>query len=185
MPLLPNFGRRPRTGKVRTGSVITNTRVTGWEHCQSKTPSDKNEVIERTAVEALNTAPQRNARIKMSKEAESKDSEDDDPESSVWKFRLYVAGQAPISLRAFQNLQKLCEAHLPGQYVIDVIDLLTHPHLAREDRIVAIPTMIKMAPSPSRKIIGDLSNTKDLLARLQLGAGTDAVEHDEKPPPRE
>lgn len=111
--------------------------------------------------------------------------EDADTDSDIWKFRLYVAGQSLKSVYAFQNLRQLCEKHLPGKYVIDVIDLLTHPSMAREDQIVAIPTMIKMAPSPISRIVGDLSNTKDVLARLRLTAGDDAVEDDEKPPPQE
>ena len=59
----------------------------------------------------------------------------------VYKLRLYVAGQTPKSIRAFARLQTLCEEHLKGRYRIEVIDLLEHPHLARGDQIVAIPTI--------------------------------------------
>lgn len=111
--------------------------------------------------------------------------EDTDTESDIWRFKLYVAGQSAKSVSAFQNLQQLCEKHLPAKYVIDVIDLLTHPSMAREDQIVAIPTMIKLAPSPICRIVGDLSNTNDVLARLRLSTGEGAAEEDEKPPPQD
>jgi circadian clock protein KaiB len=77
----------------------------------------------------------------------------------VWKLRLYVAGQTPKSIRAFANLEALCEGHLKGRYQIEVIDLMEHPQLARGDQIVAIPTLVRKLPQPVRKIIGDLSNT--------------------------
>ena len=86
----------------------------------------------------------------------------------VWKLRLYVAGQTPKSIRAFANLQALCEAHLQGRYRIEVVDLLEHPQLARGDQIVAIPTLVKRLPPPVRKIIGDLADTVRALVGLDV-----------------
>ena len=90
----------------------------------------------------------------------------------VWQLRLYVAGQSPKSLRAFANLQELCEEHLMGRYEIEVIDLIEDPALARSDDILAIPTLVRRLPSPLRKIIGDLSNTERVLVGLRLGSGS-------------
>jgi circadian clock protein KaiB len=87
---------------------------------------------------------------------------------AAWKLRLYVAGQTPKSSRAFDNLKVLCERHLKGRYQIEVIDLLEHPHLARGDQIVAIPTLVIKLPPPVRKIIGDLSNADRVLVGLAL-----------------
>ena len=86
----------------------------------------------------------------------------------VWKLRLYVAGQTPKSIRAFANLQVLCEQHLKGRYQIEVIDLLEHPHLARGDQIVALPTLVIKLPQRVRQIIGDLSNTDRVLVGMAL-----------------
>lgn len=86
----------------------------------------------------------------------------------AWKLRLYVAGQTPKSIRAFDNLKVLCERHLKGRYQIEVIDLLEHPHLARGAQIVAIPTLVIKLPPPVRKIIGDLSNADRVLVGLAL-----------------
>ena len=86
----------------------------------------------------------------------------------AWKLRLYVAGQSAKSLRAFANLKELCESRLKGQYQIEVIDLLEHPHMARGDQIVATPTLVVKLPEPVRQIIGDLSNTDRVLVGLAL-----------------
>lgn len=85
-----------------------------------------------------------------------------------WDLRLYVAGQTPKSLAAFENLKKICEEYLAGKYHIEVIDLLEQPQLARGDQIIAVPTLVRKLPVPIRKIIGDLSNTERVLVGLDL-----------------
>ena len=85
-----------------------------------------------------------------------------------WQLRLYTAGQTPKSLAAFRNLKKVCEEHLPGQYEIEVIDLLVNPRLAKDHQIVAIPTLVRKLPNPIRKIIGDLSDVERTLVGLEL-----------------
>src|SRR5580700_1112468 len=87
---------------------------------------------------------------------------------AAWKLRLYVAGQTPKSIRAFDNLKVLCEKHLKGRYQIEVIDLLENPEMARGDQIVAVPTLVRDLPNPVRKIIGDLSDTERTLIGLAL-----------------
>jgi circadian clock protein KaiB len=86
----------------------------------------------------------------------------------VWELRLYVAGQTQNSMRAFANLQKICEEHLKGKYTIEVVDLLKNPQLAAGDQILAIPTLVRKIPEPLRKIIGDLSNTERVLVGLDI-----------------
>jgi len=85
-----------------------------------------------------------------------------------WKLRLYVDGSGPKSLTAFDNLKRLCEEHLAGRYEIEVIDLVQNPRLAKDDQIVAIPTLVRTLPDPIRRIIGDLSDTERTLVGLQL-----------------
>ena len=88
--------------------------------------------------------------------------------TEVWELRLYVAGETPKSIAAVDNLNRICNEYLPGQFQIEVVDLLKHPQLARGDQIVAIPTLVRKLPNPIRKIIGDLSNTEKTLVGLQL-----------------
>ena len=69
---------------------------------------------------------------------------------------------------AFANLKVLCEERLKGRYQIEVIDLLEHPHMARGDQIVAVPTLEIKLPQSVQRIIGDLSNTDRVLVGLAL-----------------
>ena len=85
-----------------------------------------------------------------------------------WELRLYTAGQTPKSLAAIRNLQKVCDEHLAGRYEIEIIDLLKNPRLAKDDQIVAIPTLVRKLPEPLRRIVGDLSDTERALVGLQL-----------------
>lgn len=89
-------------------------------------------------------------------------------EEQTWELRLYVAGKTSKSAAALSNLKQLCEEHLKGKYVIEVIDLLIEPQLAEGDQIFAIPTLVKKVPEPIRKIIGDLSNQEKVLVGLNL-----------------
>jgi circadian clock protein KaiB len=91
-----------------------------------------------------------------------------DSKAEFWELRLYVAGQTPKSLTAFANLKRICEEHLAGQYRIEVVDLVENPQLAREDQILAIPTLVRKLPQPLRKIIGDLSNNERVLVGLNI-----------------
>jgi len=84
------------------------------------------------------------------------------------KLTLYVAGQTPKSLAAIANLKKITDAHMAGQYEIEVIDLRQNPKLAKEHSIVAIPTLVRELPVPIRKIIGDLSDVEKVLVNLKV-----------------
>jgi circadian clock protein KaiB len=90
------------------------------------------------------------------------------PAADFWKLRLYIAGQTPRSLTAFANLKRLCEERLKGRYAIEVVDLLQQPRMAKDDQILAIPTLVRRLPPPMRKIIGDLSNTERVLIGMDL-----------------
>lgn len=88
--------------------------------------------------------------------------------SDKWILRLYVAGQTPKAISAFNNLKIICEEQLKGKYSIVVVDLLENPQLARNDQILAVPTLVRKLPQPVRNIIGDLSNTERVLVGLDL-----------------
>lgn len=73
-------------------------------------------------------------------------------------LRLYVAGTSLRSTRAIQNAKQICEEHFAGRYELEVVDIFQQPELAREDRILAVPTLIRRRPAPRRRFIGDLSD---------------------------
>ena len=90
--------------------------------------------------------------------------------SGSWILRLYIAGQTSKSVTALNNLKLICEDQLKGKYHIEVIDLVKRPQLARDDQILAVPTLVRKLPEPVRNIIGDLSNTARVLVGLDLVA---------------
>ena len=82
-------------------------------------------------------------------------------------LRLYVSGSSAKSLKAVQNLKKICEEHLPD-YDLEVIDIYKNPQAARDEQIIAAPTLVKKLPEPLRRFVGDLSNTKKILVGLDI-----------------
>ena len=89
-------------------------------------------------------------------------------DSATWNLWLYVAGDSPRSRTALNNLRKLCEERLKGNYNIEVIDLTKRPDLAKVDQILAVPTLIRKIPEPMKRIIGDLSNADRALVALDM-----------------
>lgn len=85
-------------------------------------------------------------------------------------LRLYVTGTTPASVRAIERVQTICEEHLHGRYDLEVIDIYQLPALARDQQIVATPTLIKVLPQPLRRFIGDLSRAEKVLFGLDLRA---------------
>lgn len=91
------------------------------------------------------------------------------PRESRFILRLYVAGATPASRRAVENVKALCEQRLKGRYQLEIIDIYQQPELAQGVQIVAVPTLVKLMPSPLRRLIGDMSKAD----RVLLGLGVD------------
>ena len=83
-------------------------------------------------------------------------------------LRLFVSGFTPRSHRAIDSLRSLCERHLAGRYRIEVVDLYQSPGLARDEQIIAVPTLLKVLPRPQRRVIGDLSHVDKVLHSLDI-----------------
>ena len=88
--------------------------------------------------------------------------------NAAYVFRLYVAGDAPNSIRALANLYAICREHFPECHRIEVIDVVKEPHRALADAILVTPTTVKLLPQPAQRIIGDLSEESELLLALAL-----------------
>lgn len=85
-----------------------------------------------------------------------------------WDLHLFVLGKNTKAIKAFKNLKLICEDQLKGNYHIHIVDLLKKPKLARDNKIFALPTLIRNSPLPRKSIIGDLSNTQSVLIGLEL-----------------
>ena len=92
----------------------------------------------------------------------------DQPDRPRYVLRLYVTGSTPRSTRAIENMRRICEDHLEGRYDLEVIDIYQNPTASIEQQIIAAPTLVKLLPSPLRRIIGDLSNQERVLAGLDI-----------------
>jgi len=80
-------------------------------------------------------------------------------------LRLYVAGRAPNSLRAIANATAICSEHFAG-HQLEIVDMLKDPRRALADGIIVTPTLLKLLPLPAGRVIGDLSDTQQVLLLL-------------------
>jgi circadian clock protein KaiB len=83
-------------------------------------------------------------------------------------LRLYVTGTTGKSMRAIQNVRRICDEHLRGLYDLEVVDIYKNLPLARGDQIIAAPTLIKRLPEPLRRLIGDMSDEQRVLVGLDI-----------------
>lgn len=90
-----------------------------------------------------------------------------EPDPETYGLRLFVAGMTPRSTLAIARIRAICDEYLIGRYDLEVIDIYLHPSVARDEQIVAAPTLIKSVPPPPRRLVGDLSDTR----RVLLGLG--------------
>lgn len=88
--------------------------------------------------------------------------------SQQYTLRLYVAGVTPRSQEAIRAVKAMCEEHLAGRYDLEVVDIYQQPKLARDEQILAAPTLIKRLPPPLRKIIGSMASKEKMLVGLDL-----------------
>lgn len=88
--------------------------------------------------------------------------------SEKFVLRLYVAGMTPRSIKAVNNVKKVCEEYLQGRCELEVIDIYQNPKLAKGEQIIAAPTLVKKLPLPLRRVIGDMSDTEKFLVGLDL-----------------
>jgi len=90
------------------------------------------------------------------------------PDESIYKLRLFVTGASPNSSRAIANLNEICETYLKGKYELEIIDIYQQPLIAESEQIIALPMLIKSGPLPIRRLVGDMSDTEKVLRGLGL-----------------
>ena len=90
------------------------------------------------------------------------------PSTPNFKLRLYIRGSTLAGSRSLTNLEQFCAEHLPGRHSLEVIDLDRDPSRAHTDDIIAIPTLIRLAPGPTRRIVGEIVNPARLMVALGL-----------------
>lgn len=89
-------------------------------------------------------------------------------DDEVFILKLFIAGSSPVSMRAIGNLRKILEEHLPEKYSLEIIDAHQQPELVRDEDVTAIPMLIKSAPYPKRRLVGDFSDIERVLSGLGI-----------------
>lgn len=100
--------------------------------------------------------------------ASAASSDADEPLGPEFVFQLFITGATPNSARAVRNCKEICEHFLAGRYSLHIVDIYQQPELAREQQILAVPTLLRTQPLPRRQIIGDLSAHEKVLEALGL-----------------
>lgn len=90
------------------------------------------------------------------------------PSGEKYVLRLYVTGMTARSAEAIATIQSICKERLGGRYDLQVIDIYQHPKLAKDEQIIAAPTLVKRLPLPLRRFIGTLSDRERVLVGLDL-----------------
>ncbi|MES2786098.1 MAG: circadian clock KaiB family protein [Pseudomonadota bacterium] len=88
-------------------------------------------------------------------------------------FRLYVTAASPISARAIVNARRFMALRLPGEHVLEILDIAGHVQHAMADQVIASPTLVRVTPAPTRRIIGDLSDVVMLETSLGISSAED------------
>jgi circadian clock protein KaiB len=83
-------------------------------------------------------------------------------------LRLYVTDASPKSARAIVNVRRLLDEHLADRYTLEILNIASHVAQATEDQIVCVPTLLRLAPLPLRRIIGDMSDAARVLKGLDV-----------------
>lgn len=88
------------------------------------------------------------------------------PAQAGLRLRLYVAGNAPNSLRAIENATAICTEHFAAQYDLEIIDLLVEPQRGLDAGIIVTPTLLRISPLPPHRFVGTLADTSRVLLAL-------------------
>ena len=86
----------------------------------------------------------------------------------MYKFQIYVTNESPKSLSTLKVLREFLDKRFKNQYSLEVIDVLTDPQAAEDNRIIATPTLVKLLPEPIKKLVGDLTKKEMLLLALDF-----------------
>jgi circadian clock protein KaiB len=85
-------------------------------------------------------------------------------------LRLYIAGGAPNSVVALSRLRTLLEEHSIAAQ-IEIVDVFQEPERAFQDSVIVTPTLIRLAPPPERRVVGDFADRSSIERALGIPFG--------------
>ncbi len=83
-------------------------------------------------------------------------------------LQLYITGMSENSVRAVQNITRLCDLYLKDRFDLEIIDIYKHPSVAEAQKIVFSPSLVRPLPLPRKTFIGDLSDAKKVILGLGI-----------------
>lgn len=106
--------------------------------------------------------------MKKAQEQTAKAAEPPAAKKTEFVLRLYITGASPNSSRAISNIKEICEKHLKGRYLLEIIDVYQQGEMAKREQIIALPMLVRKEPLPERRLIGDLSETEKVMKALEI-----------------
>ena len=85
-----------------------------------------------------------------------------------YTLRLFITGASPNSVKAISNVRHICDTYLSGRYTLEVIDIYQQPEAASIDQVIAVPLLIKSSPAPFKRLVGNMSDTAQVLKGLHI-----------------
>ncbi len=95
-----------------------------------------------------------------------------------YKFKLFIAGVNPTSIKAIESIKYICDKYLNDGYDLEVIDIYQQRQMLRDMNIIAVPTLIRESPLPEKRIIGDMSETENLVKAMEINLSKNKTEDD-------
>jgi circadian clock protein KaiB len=83
-------------------------------------------------------------------------------------FKIFIAGLTTRNKDLIASFREACANKLGEGYQIQVVDILKSPIVADEKKILATPTIIREAPFPERRIIGDFRESSQSQQALRF-----------------
>jgi len=83
-------------------------------------------------------------------------------------LELYVRKNSIVSRSAQKNLESVLEALPDERYRVNVIDIDRHPELCEKRKLLVVPTLIKVKPSPAERLCGSFEEKEKIAMFLGL-----------------
>ncbi|RYD69084.1 MAG: circadian clock protein KaiB [Verrucomicrobiaceae bacterium] len=96
-------------------------------------------------------------------------STDQPAQSQGLVLELYIVGDSPRSAAALTNLEAIRKKYLP-QAKVEVVDVWENPRRILTNNVFITPMLVRVAPGPTCRIVGDLSDEEKVLQALGITA---------------
>ncbi len=91
----------------------------------------------------------------------------------TWRLRLYVRGESPGTPAAIDSVRAICEAYAAGDHELEIVDIDEQPERASDEQVIALPTLVRLSPEPTRRLVGDLTDQERVVVALNMRAATE------------